>query len=115
MTDELLIVASFLAGYGTSTRNGQRRRAPVGVEFLNDHSNDAVPWPIEVLAWVSSTSYHEPSASDARHCVIDFFPTHLVHPPAPPRATGPSHRWVLSVVQWRSPTGCTFSPSAPDR
>jgi carboxymethylenebutenolidase len=48
-----------------------------GHGFLNDHSDDDVPWPIEMLAWVSSTDYHEPSASDARRRIVDFFRTHL--------------------------------------
>lgn len=49
-----------------------------GHGFLNDHDADDVPWPITVLGWVSTTEYHEPSATDARRRIVAFFRKHLI-------------------------------------
>ena len=63
-----------------------------GHGFLNDHDPDEVPWPVTILARLSTTEYHEPSAVDARRRIVAFFRAHLAgedRPPADPGA-GPT-------------------------
>ncbi len=48
-----------------------------GHSFLNDHDPaDAPAWAV-VMARLSRSAYHEPSAADARQRIISFFNTHL--------------------------------------
>ncbi|MCK2219051.1 dienelactone hydrolase family protein [Actinomadura sp. ATCC 31491] len=48
-----------------------------GHAFLNDHSRDHVPPLFAVLARLSGSRYHEPSARDARQRIAAFFTKHL--------------------------------------
>jgi carboxymethylenebutenolidase len=48
-----------------------------GHAFINDHSDDPLPVLIKVLARVSASAYHEPSAIDARRRIVAFFDRHL--------------------------------------
>jgi carboxymethylenebutenolidase len=48
-----------------------------GHAFMNDHRPGEIPRPIVVLARLSRSSYHEPSASDARERIVAFFDRHL--------------------------------------
>ncbi len=48
-----------------------------GHAFINDHSGDELPVLVRVLARVSNSAYHEPSARDARQRIAAFFATHL--------------------------------------
>jgi carboxymethylenebutenolidase len=48
-----------------------------GHGFLNDHDRREVPFLLVVLAKLTGTAYHEPSARDARRRIVAFFNTHL--------------------------------------
>jgi carboxymethylenebutenolidase len=48
-----------------------------GHGFLNDHDPGELPIWVKALAKVIAADFHEPSASDARRRIIDFFDTHL--------------------------------------
>lgn len=48
-----------------------------GHSFINDHDESEVPkWAI-VMGKLSNSEYHETSATDARHRIVDFFHRHL--------------------------------------
>jgi carboxymethylenebutenolidase len=51
--------------------------ADAGHGFLNDHDPADVPLALRVVARITRTGYHEPSAQDARRRIISFFNTHL--------------------------------------
>jgi carboxymethylenebutenolidase len=51
-----------------------------GHSFLNDHDPAEFNALIVLLARVSNSRYHEPSALDARHRILAFFDTHLRTP-----------------------------------
>ena len=53
-----------------------------GHSFLNDHNPAEAPAVFVVLAKLSGSTFHEPSAADARRRITDFFDVHLkqVHP-----------------------------------
>jgi len=48
-----------------------------GHAFLNDHRDADVPKVMTVIAWLTRSEYHEPSALDARRRIVDFFRVHL--------------------------------------
>jgi carboxymethylenebutenolidase len=48
-----------------------------GHAFLNNHDPAEVPTLLVVLAKISGSAYHEPSARDARRRIVAFFSTHL--------------------------------------
>ena len=48
-----------------------------GHAFLNNHDRAEVPLPLLVLARLSASAYHEPSAMDARRRIVAFFYQHL--------------------------------------
>lgn len=48
-----------------------------GHGFLNDHDPAELPLWVKALVKLVAASYHEPSASDARRRIIDFFDVHL--------------------------------------
>jgi carboxymethylenebutenolidase len=51
--------------------------AGAGHSFLNDHDPNEVPSIFRVLARISGSEYHEPSAEDARRRIVAFFDKHL--------------------------------------
>lgn len=51
--------------------------AQAGHSFLNDHDPDEVSTIFKVLAKVSGSEFHEPSAMDARARIVGFFDNHL--------------------------------------
>lgn len=51
--------------------------AAAGHSFLNDHNPNEVPVIFKVLARLSGSAFHEPSALDARRRIIAFFDQHL--------------------------------------
>lgn len=55
-----------------------------GHAFLNDHDPEDLPRAIELLARITHSEYHEPSARDARRRIVAFFDTHLKGRPANP-------------------------------
>jgi carboxymethylenebutenolidase len=71
-------------------RNGVEHEIKVypdaGHAFINDHDPEDVPRAIELLARVTHSEYHEPSARDARQRIVAFFDTHLKGRPATPAA-----------------------------
>jgi len=48
-----------------------------GHAFLNNHDPATVPALLIVLAKITGSAYHEPSAQDARRRIVSFFNTHL--------------------------------------
>jgi carboxymethylenebutenolidase len=48
-----------------------------GHGFLNDHEPIELPLWVKALAKIVNARYHEPSASDARRRIVDFFDIHL--------------------------------------
>lgn len=48
-----------------------------GHGFLNKHDKANVPALLVVLAKITGSAYHEPSAQDARRRIVSFFNTHL--------------------------------------
>ena len=48
-----------------------------GHSFLNDHHPADAPRLLVVLAKITGSAYHEPSAQDARRRIASFFDTHL--------------------------------------
>ena len=48
-----------------------------GHAFLNDHDPSGVNPVVMMLARLSHSQYHEPSAEDARRRIVTFFDTHL--------------------------------------
>lgn len=48
-----------------------------GHSFLNDHDPGDVPTLFAVIGRLTGTSYHEPSARDARRRIVAFFDEHL--------------------------------------
>ena len=50
-----------------------------GHSFLNDHNPAEAPAVFVVLAKLSGSTFHEPSAVDARRRITDFFEVHLKH------------------------------------
>jgi carboxymethylenebutenolidase len=48
-----------------------------GHAFLNNHDPSTVPALLIVMAKLSGSAYHEPSAQDARRRIVSFFNTHL--------------------------------------
>jgi carboxymethylenebutenolidase len=55
--------------------------ADAGHSFLNNHDPNEVSAIFKVLAKISGSAYHEPSAADARRRIATFFDAHLK--PAP--------------------------------
>jgi carboxymethylenebutenolidase len=51
-----------------------------GHSFLNDHDPAEVPRWALVAGRFSASYYHEPTAIDARHRIVEFFATHLGSP-----------------------------------
>lgn len=52
--------------------------AEAGHSFMNDHVPAEVPKWALIMGKLSSSEYHEPSATDARRRIVEFFDTHLV-------------------------------------
>ena len=52
-----------------------------GHGFLNDHGRHEVPPHMQLVAGLTGTRFHHPSAADARERILAFFTTHL-HPAA---------------------------------
>jgi carboxymethylenebutenolidase len=48
-----------------------------GHSFLNDHDPDEFNALVVMLARISNSRYHEPSAQDARQRIVAFFDSHL--------------------------------------
>jgi carboxymethylenebutenolidase len=48
-----------------------------GHGFLNDHDPAELPLWVKAIAKLAAAEFHEPSASDARRRIIDFFDLHL--------------------------------------
>ena len=48
-----------------------------GHSFLNDHDPAEAPAVFVVLAKLTGSTFHEPSAADARRRITDFFDLHL--------------------------------------
>jgi carboxymethylenebutenolidase len=48
-----------------------------GHAFLNNHDRANVPALLVVVAKITGSAYHEPSAQDARRRIVSFFNTHL--------------------------------------
>jgi carboxymethylenebutenolidase len=48
-----------------------------GHSFLNDHDRADAPAFLVVMAKITGSKYHEPSAKDARRRIVSFFRTHL--------------------------------------
>ena len=51
--------------------------ADAGHSFLNDHDQSAAPRLMMVMMKATGSSYHDPSAKDARRRIISFFDEHL--------------------------------------
>ena len=51
--------------------------ADAGHSFLNNHDPNEASIIFKVLAKISGSGYHEPSAADARRRIVTFFDTHL--------------------------------------
>ena len=52
-----------------------------GHSFLNDHDPADAPTVVVVLAKLTGSTFHEPSAADARRRITDFFDLHLKQDP----------------------------------
>ena len=50
---------------------------PGTYSFLNDHDQAEAPAWAVVMARLSRSAYHEPSAADTRQRIISFFDAHL--------------------------------------
>jgi len=48
-----------------------------GHSFLNDHRPEDAPTVLVLLARLTGSAYHEPSAKDARRRIVSFFDVHL--------------------------------------
>jgi carboxymethylenebutenolidase len=48
-----------------------------GHSFINDHDPADLPWLMTVVARLTGSAYHEPSARDARRRIVAFFGEHL--------------------------------------
>jgi len=48
-----------------------------GHSFLNDHRPEDAPTVLVLLARLTGSAYHEPSANDARRRIVSFFDVHL--------------------------------------
>ena len=57
--------------------NDVKEYPDAGHGFLNDHDPADTPKLFVVMAKLSGTSYHEPSAQDARRGILSFFDAHL--------------------------------------
>ena len=56
--------------------------ADAGHGFLNDHDLDDLSSLDRVIAKLTATRYHAPSARDARPRIVAFFRRHLIDAPA---------------------------------
>ena len=61
----------------TGVEHDVKQYAGAGHSFLNDHDSADAPILFVLLAKLSGSAYHQPSAQDARQRILAFFSTHL--------------------------------------
>jgi carboxymethylenebutenolidase len=61
----------------TGVEHDVKEYVQAGHSFLNDHDPADAPTLFVLLAKLTSSAYHQPSAADARRRILSFFNTHL--------------------------------------